>query len=261
MSIAFLFNGCAPPPAPEPVKPDFYSPIEIKPLTLKTTIAIPTIENAIIGQNDNSKILLMLENLSDLLVKDFEDSGRFNVMARDDIVSVENKIKATDGSLLEKLEGVDLVLYLLALSRDETKSEILCGGYLVTKENGQVVERFKVGFNYTSYGGKLEFDEKQIYKFSMNLVRKYPRLRGRVISRSEKSVCIGLENREKTFVGQQAIVYNEYSQLDPKFKSHEHSLIPVSEVQITGIQNNCLMGVVIQGNEDEIEAGDIVILK
>jgi len=259
--IGFCFNGCKPPPPPPPEKPEYYSPVEIKPITERTSLAIPTVENAIIGDLEDTELSLKLRKLTDQLQKDFEDSGRFNVVPREKILDLERERERTKNRLINMLADTDLVLYLLAISFDEVNSEIHCGVYLVVRKTKEVVEKLNVKFNFEKDGDKIEFDKKQTYEFALDFVRKFPRFRSTVAYRAGKEIKVRLKNVKQTFVGQEAVVYNKYSPLDPKFVSYEYSYVPVSEVVVTEIREDHLLCEVIRGDENEIEIGDIVIFK
>ncbi|MBU1625982.1 hypothetical protein KKB18_01290 [bacterium] len=261
IALTLLLDGCRKPPPPVPVKPEFYSPIEIKPLTFKTTLALPTVENAVIKHLDDPKLPLILNKLNTCLDDNFRDIGRFDIVYRDIIIGLEKEREQNKTPLIDLLKDADVILYLLAITWDDNNSSLGCGGYLVARRNESVIYRFNVDFTYKEAGNEIIFEDKQIYKFTLDIVKRYPRLKGNVISRDGKFLKIAMEGKDKIFVGQQAIVYNSCSPLDPKYKSYDHSFIPVSEVEISSIQEDGLFGEVNRGNENEIKTGDMVILK
>jgi len=259
--LGLFYFGCKPPPPTVAVKPQYYSPVEIEPLFLKSRLAIPTIENGLIDELDNTRILPVLSNLTDKINKIFIENGRFEIVSRDEIVNYENQKIEDKLPLINYLENADLILYMMIIDWDKVSSNLTLGVYLVIREKGQVLERFKVKFDYKTVDNSLIFNEDQIFKFSLKVSRNYPRLKCKVISREGKTLCIGMQNKDKTFLGQEAIVYNSYSKIDPKYKSREHSFIAVSEIRISGSKDECLLGEVIRGDEKEIEPGDYLIMK
>jgi hypothetical protein len=261
ISIAVFYCSCKTPPPPVPEKPAYYSPIEIEPLTLKSTIAIPTFENGIIDQLENVELQPIVDKLTSQFERVFNENGRFNVLERSKILGFENERKSSNKPLIDLLQDEDLILYVLLIEWDKENLKFGLGAYLVVRDTGQVIDRLEVDINYNHNKGSIEFDDNQIFKLTLDIAKKYPRLNGKIISRDGISLCIGLANKDKTFVGQKAIVYNRYSTLDPKLVSSDHSFTPVAEVKITGSRDNCLLGEVISGNENQVKPGDILILK
>jgi hypothetical protein len=259
--IIVIVYACAARKPVETPKFEYYTPIHVEPLSQKLSIAIPIIENVDLKHPENLEISSILRELRTSIINGLNFPERFEILDLKDIKDFYDRQPELNPKYAETLESVDLILYLLITNIDTEKFEVQCGYYFITNGNRDVLLRAIKKFTYAILNNKFVFDDKQIFKFALDLSRKFPKLTGSVALRNDNSIKIELANYDKVFVDQRAIIVTKISKKDPKYATYGMSNLPIAEAKITKIEQGQLIAEITSGGENPIKPGDVVIFK
>jgi len=244
-----MYDGCRRPPPEVPIQPEYYSPIEIKPMTFKQALAI-LLWKCRYKTLRWCKLSLILNNLNTHWKK-FQGYWSFDIFL-EIILTIEKGMEQSKTQLIDLLKDANIILYLLAISWDD-KIPYLMRWIFGFSETGSVIQRLSTDFSYKEEGNEIKFRRESVYKLALDVIKKYPRIKGNIISTDGKPWRLQWKTRTKFYWSSS----NCYNAALPRseYKSYDHSFIPISEVEITCIQGDGLLAKIIGGNENEIKSG------